>query len=143
LFEETLVMMIIPEAEAQALFDKYLECWNARDLEGVAACFSEPSMFLLSSGAVSLPNRSALVALLEKVFAGLEAAGFSHTTIGAVTTAPCGDGLAIVDATDVRRIKADGSLLEEIDGHYVMQKTTGGWRFAVAVACASGWREAI
>ncbi len=134
--------MSVPESEARALFDRYLDNWNSRNLEGVAECFAEPSMFILPAGAVALPDRIALVGLLEKVFAGLEDVGFSHTTIGEVTTASCGDGLAIVDAADVRRLKSDGSLLEEIDGHYVMQKTASGWRFVVAVSCAAGWREA-
>ncbi len=78
----------------------------------------------------------------KKVFAGLEVAGFSHSEVGPVTATPCGDGLAIVDAAKVRRLKADGSLLEEIDGHYVMRETDEGWRFTVAVVCAAGWREA-
>ena len=34
----------------------------------------------------------------------------------------------------------DGSILEEIDGHYVMQRTADGWRFAVAVVCEGGWQ---
>ena len=128
--------------QAQALFYRYLECWNARDLPGVAACFTEPSMFVLPTGTVALPDHAALVALLKKVFAGLEVAGFSHSEVGPVTATPCGDGLAIVDAAKVRRLKADGSLLEEIDGHYVMRETDEGWRFTVAVVCAAGWREA-
>ncbi len=134
--------MGVSEKVAQALFDKYLESWNARNLEGVAECFAEPSMFVLPAGAVSLPNRAALVALLEKVFAGLDEVGFSHTTIGKVSTTSCGSDIAIVDAANVQRLKADGFLLEEIDGHYVMQNTADGWRFVVAVACTSGWRKA-
>ncbi|MEM8729550.1 MAG: nuclear transport factor 2 family protein [Pseudomonadota bacterium] len=126
--------------DVQELFDQYLDCWNKRDLEGVAACFDEPSMFVLPTGAVSSPDRQSLVSLLEKVFAGLEAAGFSHTTIGSVDATPCGDGLAIVDAAEVNRVKKDGSLLEKIDGHYVMRNCDGEWRLIVAVSCASGWR---
>lgn len=126
--------------EAQSLFERYLDCWNRRDLDGVAACFGEPAMFVLPSGAVALPDRPALVALLKKVFAGLETDGFSHTTIGAVTATPCGDGLAVLDAADVRRIRRDGSLLEDIDGHYVMRRSDGAWQLIVAVACNRGWR---
>ena len=129
-------------AQAKALFYRYIECWNARNLPGVAACFTEPSMFVLPTGTIALPDHAALVALLKNVFAGLEAAGFSHSEVGPVTATPCGDGLVIVDAAKVRRLKADGSLLEEIDGHYVMRETDEGWRFTVAVVCAAGWREA-
>ena len=128
--------------EAQALFARYLECWNNRDFEGVAACFDEPSMFVLPTGPVSLPNRQALVELIGKIFDGLEAAGFSHTTIGAIEAHPCGDGLAILDARDVSRFKKDGSILETIDGHYVIRQSGEEWCLAVAVPCATGWKGA-
>ncbi|NKB54394.1 MAG: hypothetical protein GKR97_19675 [Rhizobiaceae bacterium] len=128
--------------EAQNLFEKYLDCWNNRDLEGVASCFDEPSVFVLPSGAVPLPNRQALVSLLQNLFAGLEKAGFSHTTIGSIEAKLCGEDLAILDAANVDRIKHDGSLLERIDGHYVMRNCDGQWRLVVAVACTSGWQKA-
>lgn len=126
---------------AKALFARYLEYWNARDVSATAACFTEPSMFVFPNGTIALPDHAALAALLKKVFIGLEAAGFSHSEVGSVTATPCGDGLAIVDASRVRRLKTDGSLLEEIDGHYVVRETDEGWRFTVAVVCAAGWRE--
>ena len=128
--------------EAQGLFKRYLECWNRRDLEGVAACFDEPSMFIVPSGAVSLPDRLALVAFLERMFQDLEAAGFSYTTIGSVGAVSCGNGLAVVDASDVQRIKIDGTVLEKIDGHYVMRNCDGAWRLIVATLCVNGWRSA-
>ncbi|MGI9493548.1 MAG: nuclear transport factor 2 family protein [Geminicoccaceae bacterium] len=128
-------------AQAQALFARYLEHWNARDIQAIAACFTEPSMFVLPTGTIAMPDRRALTTLLKKIFDGLDAAGFSHSEVGSVTATPCGDGLAIIDASRVRRLKADGSFLEEIDGHYVVRETDEGWRFTVAVVCVPGWRE--
>lgn len=128
------------QIEAEALFNRYLRAWNAHDLPAVADCFAEPAMFVLPTGAVSIPDRAAFVTLLQKVFAGLVAAGYSRSTIGPIKARSCADDLAIVDALDVRRLKDDGSLLEEIDGHYVMQRTGDGWRFAVAVVCEQGWQ---
>jgi uncharacterized protein (TIGR02246 family) len=128
------------QIEAEALFHRYLRCWNGRDLVGVAACFAEPAMFITDNGTVALPDRQAVVTLLERVFAELDAAGFSRTTIGPVRALACGDALAVVDAQDVRRLKGDGSVLETLDGHYVMRLTDDGWRFAVAMACEPGWR---
>lgn len=127
-------------AEVEELYARYLEVWNARDFEGVARCFSEPAMFVLPTAAVSLPDRAAVVALLQKVFAGLEANGFSHSTIGGVTARACGEGLAIVDARDVRRLRADGSAIEVIDGHCVLRKEQGAWMFTTVVTCAPGWQ---
>ncbi len=128
------------QIEAEALFDRYLKAWNARDLPAIAACFAEPAMFILPSGPVSVADQPALVLLLEKVFADLVAAGYARSTVGPVKARRCGNGIAIVDALDVRRLRQDGSILEEIDGHYVMQRTAAGWRFAVAVVCEGGWQ---
>ncbi len=97
-------------------------------------------MVITHKGAVALPDRMAALTLLEQVFAELDAAGFSHTTIGPVHALACGDGLAVVDALDVRRLKGDGSVLETLDGHYVMRLTDDGWRFAMAMTCEPGWR---
>ncbi|MEM7024645.1 MAG: nuclear transport factor 2 family protein [Pseudomonadota bacterium] len=129
------------KSEVDELYARYLEAWNARDFEGVAACYTEPAMFVLPTGAVSLPDRPALVALLKKLFAGLEADGFSHSTIGAVGARACGEGLAIADARDVRRLRADGSTIEVIDGHYVLRKDEGSWLFMLVVTCTPGWQE--
>jgi len=128
------------QIEAEALFDRYLKAWNARDLPAIAACFAEPAMFILPSGPVSVADQPALVLLLEKVFADLVAAGYARSTVGPIKARRCGNGIAIVDALDVRRLNQDGSILEEIDGHYVMQRTAAGWRFAVAVVCEGGWQ---
>lgn len=128
------------QIEAEALFDRYLKAWNAHDLPAIAACFAEPAMFILPAGPVTVADRPALVVLLKKVFADLSAAGYSRSTVGPIKARRCGDGIAIVDALDVRRLKQDGSILEEIDGHYVMQRTAEGWRFAVGVVCEGGWQ---
>jgi hypothetical protein len=128
------------QIEAEALFHRYLRCWNGRELGGVAACFAEPAMVITDKAAVALADRAAIVTLLERLFAELDAAGFSHTTIGPVHALACGDTLAVVDALDVRRLKGDGSVLEALDGHYVMRLTDDGWRFAMAMTCEPGWR---
>ena len=88
-----------------------------------------------------LPDRAALVGLLKMIFEGLDANDFSHTTIGSVVARACGEGLAVVDALDVRRLRNDGSLLEAIDGHYTMRHVDGEWQFATALACRQGWRQ--
>lgn len=126
--------------EARELFGAYLEAWNARDFPRVASCFAAPAMFILPRQTVLLPDARAVIALLGKVFEGLEAAGFSHTEIGEVVARDAGGGLAIIEAKGVRRLKADGSLLENIDGHYVARRGDDGLRFEVAVACKSGWQ---
>lgn len=128
------------QSEIEGFYETYLTHWNARAFEKVAACFAEPAMFVLPTGAVSLPDRAAMVAMLQGLFARMEADGFSHTTLGPVTVRACGPDLAVADVAKVCRWRADGSLMEEIDGHYVLQRKDGVWRATVAVACNPGWR---
>ena len=128
------------EQETQKLFDRYLKAWNARNFAGVADCFTEPAMFVLPGMTVSLPNHAELVGMLRKLFETLESQGFSHTTLGRISPRPCGQNMAILDVRSVKRHRDDGSLLEEIDAHYVMKREGGRWLLTVAVSCAPGWR---
>ena len=124
-----------------AMYDRYLTAWNARDFAGVADCFGEPAQFVLPATSISLPDRNATIAMLEQLFDRMIADGFSHATIGAVTVRQCADGLAIMDARDVKRLRQDGSALEVIDAHYIVRREPDGWRIAVAVVCDPGWRD--
>ena len=128
--------------DARALFARYLECWNKRDLIGAAACYDEPAMFISPTDTALLPDRKALVAFFETMFTALEADGFSHSEIGTINATLCRDGLAVVDTTEVSRVRKDGSVIEGMDAHYVMRKRDGEWRLSVAVSCAPGWRNA-
>ena len=126
--------------EVNELFQRYLSAWNERDFSAVANCFAEPSLFILPDASVPIPDKPALISALKSIFAGLDAKGFSHTEIGAVTARSCGDSLAIIDATDVRRLRHDGSVLEVIDGHYIARRIESVWYFTVATACTPGWK---
>jgi len=128
------------DQETLKLFDRYLTAWNARDFPGIADCFSEPAMFVLPGATVCLPDRAALVVMLGKLFDTLESQDFSHTTLGRISPRPSGEDMAIVDVRSVKRHRQDGSLLEEIDAHYIMKHEDGRWFLTVAVSCAPGWR---
>ncbi len=125
--------------EIEAFYNRYITAWNAQDFKGVAACYAEPAMFLLPAATVSLPDRAAMVAMLETLFARLTGEGFSHSTVGSFTVRPCGEGMAIADARDVKRLRGDGTAIETIDAHYVLRKEGGDWRFVVTVTCEPGW----
>ncbi len=132
-----------PTKEIEELYRRYLSAWNGRDFQGVADCFSEPAFYALPGIDVTISDRSAFVALLEKVFAGLEADGFSHTEIGEISAQACSEQMAIVDVKSITRLRQDGSSIEVIDAHYVARYADGRWRFTAAVTCAPGWREQV
>lgn len=128
-----------PQNEVEELFGKYLIAWNGRDFQGVADCFSEPSFYALPEVDISIPNRGAFVVLLQKVFAGLEAEGFSHTEAGQVSARACAERMAIVDVKSLARLRKDGTLIEMIDAHYIARRSDDGWKFTAAVVCNPGW----
>lgn len=129
-----------PQDEIVALYTRFLAAWNGRDFEGVANCFAEPAFYVLPGMDVPLPDRAGFAALLKKVFAGLEADGFSHTEVGEISARACSENMAVIDAKDVARLRKDRSAIEVIDGHYVARKFDDGWRFTVAVTCTRDWK---
>ena len=130
-----------PQKEMEDLFDRYLTAWNRRDFPGIVECFSEPSFFMTPDMDISIPNRSSLVVMLQKMFAGLEADGFSHTEVGEISAQRCADSMAIVDVKSISRLRKDGSLIEVIDGHYVARRTDDGWQFSTAIVCVPDWQD--
>ncbi len=130
--------------EGRAFFEAYLRAWNAQDLEALSALFAEPSLFVLPQASLPLADRSATQALLKQVFDGLNADNFEKSRYAGVTARSCGDGLAILDATTVDRLRKDGSVIESIDAHYVLRRETdGAWRIVTVVVCAPGWRDPL
>ena len=129
------------QQDIEALFDTYLSSWNARDFQRVAQCYTEPSLFVLPEASVPIADNAAMIALLERIFSGLEADGFSHTEIDDISICPRGDTLATADARGVRRLRGDGSEIEVIDAHYVLRRTEARWQFTAAVSLPHNWTE--
>ena len=112
----------------------YIEAWNGRDFESLAGFFDTPCMIVTPQGAESFASLAAYQARQRDSFAEYEARGYSHTVVGDVTVAPFGDGLALLDAPDVRRMHADGSIMERRNAHYVLRLTPDGWRFTLVAS---------
>jgi len=130
------------DAVARCVHD-YIAAWNARDFPAMASFFTEPAVFVLASGTHVLADRAALVAFLREIFVALEAAGFGHTEIGAITTTRCATGLMQAEVADIRRYHRDGQLLETIEVQYTLRlDTDGALRMISALWCEPGWRRA-
>ncbi|MCT8972845.1 YybH family protein [Microbaculum marinisediminis] len=128
-------------AEIQAFYDRYIAAWNARDFGAMADFHTEPALFMHSEKSFNLPDRAAKIAMLEDLFARLIDEGFSHSVYDTLTVRPSGEGMAIADARNIRRLRSDGSSIEVVDAHYVLRKEGGSWRFIVTVICSPGWRK--
>ena len=124
--------------ELTAFYRAYLKAWNGREFERLANFFDEPCMVATAAGGMSFASRAAYQAHQRQAFAEIEARGYSHTTVGEITAAPLGPGLALLDVADVCRMHRDGSIMERRRAHYLLRLTGDGWRFTVVASCIVG-----
>ena len=128
------------QSDIEALFDRYLTAWNARDFPTMAGYFSEPTVYFFPDGPHPIPDRAALITSFEAVFERLEAENFSHTEIESVKAVQCNDTLAIVDLKNIARLRHDGSAIDRLDAVYVCTLKEGTWQLSTAVGCWPDWR---
>ncbi|MBA4285667.1 MAG: hypothetical protein C0434_09080 [Xanthomonadaceae bacterium] len=131
----------------QLAIDSYIAAWNAQDFERMAAHFTEPAVFVMPSGTTVLPTRTALAEFLRTIFVPLNARGFGHTRIGAISSRALADGLYLAEVDDIRRYRRDGSLLETLEVQYALRRDpaalTAGLSIAMALWCDPGWRHRL
>ena len=130
-------------AVIQQAVDHYIAAWNARDFERMAAHFTEPAVFVLASDTHVLPTRAALADFLRAIFVPLEARGFGHTVIGAITSWQLADGLFLAEVEDIRRYRRDGSWLETLEVQYTLRREADQLLIVSALWCDPGWRQRL
>lgn len=123
--------------------DRYIAAWNAQDFERMAAHFTEPAVFMLASGTHVLETRAALADFLRAIFVPLNARGFGHTEIGAITSRELSPGLYLAEVDDIRRFHRDGHLMETIEVQYTLRSEAGTLLIASALWCDPGWRQRL
>lgn len=121
-----------------AFYRVYLDAWNARQFEQLAACFDEPCIVIGPGGASCFSSQADYQSHQRAAFADNETRGYSHTAVGDLVVTPLGDGMALIDAPEVCRIHRDGSIMERRRAHYVLRHTAGGWRFTVVASAMAG-----
>lgn len=129
------------EADIKALFHRYMQMWNARDFTGMAALFAEPTISIGPDGPAIIADNGAMAASLETRFERLEKEDFDHTEIEAVDVHFADDNTATAYLRSVRRLRRDGSAIDELDALYILSRIEGDWRLGVAMAGPPGWRD--
>ena len=83
--------------EVEAFYAGYLAAWNARDLEGLDACFALPATFVSPMGTLAVNSRRELRAVLARNFERLQSEGFSQSSAGTLEVRTCADVSACSD----------------------------------------------
>ncbi len=129
------------EADIKALFHRYMQMWNARDLAGMAALFTEPTISIGPDGPAIISDHAAMTASLEARFERLETEEFDRTEIEAVDVHVAEANTATAYLRNVRRLRQDGPAIDELDALYILNRIEGVWRLSVAMAGPPGWRD--
>ncbi len=129
------------EEDIKALFGRYMDMWNCRDFEGMAALFTEPTVSVGPDGPTIIPDNAAMAASLKVRFDKLEAEDFDQTEIEAVEVQFANADTATADLKNVRRLRRDGSAIDELDALYILNRIGGAWKLSVEMAGTPGWRE--
>jgi ketosteroid isomerase-like protein len=120
--------------EARALIGR-IEATFGRDLPGWLACFAEPFVLVAGGAPVVVPDHEAGAARFGPLFESLRAAGFASTEATSVEVDVLDGDVATVDAS-FRRLRADGTVMEELAAFYVCHRSRGkggGWAVTVLV----------
>ena len=123
------------------LIETYRLRWNARDFDGMAALFTEPSAMMYEQGLRPVSDQATMAAGLRGRFEALEADGFDRTEIESVDVEMCSATMAIAYLSNLRRLRADHTVIDAIDAFYICIKQDDVWRLSVGGACDLGWRD--
>lgn len=133
-------------ARVERCIHRYIAAWNAQDFEAMAGQFTEPAVFVLPGATHLLPTRADLAAFLRALFVPLNARGFGHTEIGAITSRRLAATLVLAEVDDIRRFHRDGHWLETIEVQYTLRvdaQAPDGLRLVSALWCEPGWRDRV
>lgn len=122
-------------AQIRALFQRYIEAWNAADFACIANEVYHPPVYVYEAAATSeLPTADAIVTLLSGLRAGLDREGFTHSELVEVSHCDLGDGLAFASFHYRRFSSRDPELGKEVlSSAYILRRYPEGWRLAAHV----------
>lgn len=102
--------------------DRFIETFNARDMEGWEATYHFPHVRIASGDVNVLPEAG----LRSDTFDRLMATGWDHSAWLAREVVQCGPDKAHL-ATVFARYRADGSELSRFDSLYIVELKNGRW----------------
>lgn len=109
-------------APAFEVTDRFMETFNARDMEGWEATYNFPHVRIASGTVTILPSAGTR----NDTFERLAATGWDHSAWISREVVQCGPDKAHL-ATVFARYRADGSELSRFDSLYIVERKDGHW----------------
>jgi len=122
-------------SELGALFDAYIDAWNASDFRRIATEFYAPPVYVFGAEkTVSVPGAEELVALLSTIRDELDNAGFGYSKIRQLDLCDLGGNLVLA-SLQFNRYDRNGQLMggTVLSAAYLARKTSAGWRMVAHI----------
>lgn len=119
---------------AELFYRSYIETFNRGDSAAMLPWLAIPFVMVNGARATSFDDEKAVMALYDRMYAGMRADHWSHSTVDDIEVTPAGPNGAILIVTAVR-LRADGSEIMRGKACYSLQRYPDGkWRIAVIIA---------
>jgi ketosteroid isomerase-like protein len=121
------------EDQISQTLDNYITAFNASDFKGASSYYDTPCAIISSSGLAISSSQEQLENLFSTVVSGLKQRGFDHSEwIGEKKVVMLEDGRKgkglLMASGDFKRLRKDGSSVEEWRASYTFRKVAGEWK---------------
>ena len=109
-------------AQVFETYNRYLNAFNKADMETINDCISYPLAYIGADSVIMLDNFPIDPRELK------ERIGWATSNAFEIDVVAVSDKKAHVVIRNVRRLRSDGSLIEEATGFYAFKNTNNGWK---------------
>ena len=114
-------------AEVYKVYQSYLDAFNREDMDGINACIEFP-LTHIGNGKITVLDKFPLAPTEMKKAKGWHRSDSFEIDVVAMT-----ETKAHLLCRNVRRLREDGSLIEQVSAFYAFKKTADGWKmFAIS-----------
>lgn len=124
-------MLSALEDEISTHLDAYISSFNARDYEKASSYYKEPAVAISAAGTIIMQTQREVSEFLSTTSARLREDGFDHSVwSGPKKVIVLDEAGLLLASCGCRRLRKDGSSIEEFTATYTMGKGDQGWRIA-------------
>lgn len=120
------------KAEVTRILADYYKVFSTLNLQAILPYYHQPCLLISPQGVVSAPTGAEVAAAFTPFIEGLRAKGYSRSELSKLKVLRLSATAALATGVAVR-YKSDGQELDRAGVTYLLQKSDGGWKFAVVV----------